>query len=90
MVDPVDGRSDGHVAVRGLADLAAFGLKPHAVQTWKLSTDPLFVDKVRDVVGLSLAPPENALVLAVDEKSQMQAVDRTAPILPMMPTTPAR
>ncbi|MCE7007109.1 IS630 family transposase [Kibdelosporangium philippinense] len=68
----------------------AFGLKPHAVETWKLSTDPQFVDKVRDVVGLYLAPPENALVLAVDEKSQMQAIDRTAPILPIMPTTPAR
>jgi transposase len=68
----------------------AFGLKPHAVATWKLSTDPLFVDKVRDVVGLYMAPPENALVLAVDEKSQMQALDRTAPILPMMPGTPAR
>ncbi|MFI0358020.1 IS630 family transposase [Actinomadura sp. 9N407] len=68
----------------------AFGLKPHAVQTWKLSTDPQFVDKVRDVVGLYLNPPENALVLAVDEKSQMQAIDRTAPILPVMPTTPAR
>ncbi len=68
----------------------AFGLKPHAVQTWKLSTDPLFVDKVRDVVGLYLCPPEGALVLAVDEKSQMQAIDRTAPILPVMPTTPAR
>jgi transposase len=68
----------------------AFGLKPHAVETWKLSTDPQFVDKVRDVVGLYLAPPENALVLAVDEKSQMQAIDRTAPILPVMPTTPTR
>jgi transposase len=68
----------------------AFGLKPHAVETWKLSTDPLFVDKVRDVVGLYLSPPENALVLAVDEKSQMQAIDRTAPILPILPTTPAR
>jgi transposase len=68
----------------------AFGLKPHAVETWKLSTDPQFVDKVRDVVGLYMAPPENALVLAVDEKSQMQAIDRTAPILPIMPTTPAR
>lgn len=68
----------------------AFGLKPHTVQTWKLSTDPQFVDKVRDVVGLYMAPPENALVLAVDEKSQMQAIDRTAPILPIMPTTPAR
>jgi transposase len=68
----------------------AFGLKPHLVQTWKLSTDPLFVDKVRDVVGLYMSPPDNALVLAVDEKSQMQAIDRTAPILPIMPTTPAR
>jgi transposase len=68
----------------------AFGLKPHAIETWKLSTDPMFVDKVRDVVGLYMSPPENALVLAVDEKSQMQAIDRTAPILPVMPTTPAR
>lgn len=68
----------------------AFGLKPHLVQTWKLSTDPQFIDKVRDVVGLYLSPPDNALVLAVDEKSQMQAIDRTAPILPIMPTTPAR
>ncbi|TLF90829.1 IS630 family transposase [Nocardia cyriacigeorgica] len=68
----------------------AFGLKPHVVQTWKLSTDPLFVDKVRDVVGLYMNPPENALVLCVDEKSQVQALDRTAPTLPIMPTTPAR
>ena len=68
----------------------AFGLKPHLVETWKLSTDPQFIDKVRDVVGLYLSPPEGALVLCVDEKSQMQAIDRTAPILPMMPTTPAR
>jgi transposase len=68
----------------------AFGLKPHAVQTWKLSSDPQFIDKVRDVVGLYMSPPENALVLAVDEKSQMQAIDRTAPILPIMPTTPER
>lgn len=48
----------------------AFGLKPHTVETWKLSTDPQFVDKVRDIVGLYLAPPDNALVLAVDEKSR--------------------
>jgi transposase len=67
-----------------------FGLKPHVIQTWKLSTDPQFIDKVRDVVGLYLAPPENALVLCVDEKSQIQALDRTAPCLPMLPTTPAR
>jgi transposase len=64
--------------------------KPHLVQTWKLSTDLLFVDKVRDIVGLYVNPPTNALVLAVDEKSHMQAIDRTAPILPVMPTTPAR
>jgi transposase len=68
----------------------AFGLKPHVIQTWKLSTDPQFIEKVRDVVGLYMAPPENALVLCVDEKSQIQALDRTAPCLPMLPTTPAR
>jgi transposase len=68
----------------------AFGLKPHIVQTWKLSTDPQFIDKVRDVVGLYMSPPQNALVLCVDEKSQIQALDRTAPCLPMLPTTPAR
>jgi transposase len=68
----------------------AFGLKPHLVETWKLSTDPQFIEKVRDVVGLYMAPPENALVLCVDEKSQIQALDRTAPCLPMLPTTPAR
>ena len=68
----------------------AFGLKPHIVETWKLSTDPQFIDKVRDVVGLYMSPPENALVLCVDEKSQIQALDRTAPCLPMLPTTPAR
>ena len=68
----------------------AFGLKPHLVQTWKLSTDPQFIDKVRDVVGLYLDPPQAALVLCVDEKSQIQALDRTAPSLPILPTTPAR
>ena len=68
----------------------AFGLKPHIIQTWKLSTDPQFIDKVRDVVGLYMSPPENALVLCVDEKSQIQALDRTAPCLPMLPATPAR
>jgi len=68
----------------------AFGLKPHVVQTWKLSTDPQFIDKVRDVVGLYLDPPQAALVLCVDEKSQIQALDRTAPSLPILPTTPAR
>ncbi|WP_426514656.1 IS630 family transposase [Dactylosporangium sp. McL0621] len=68
----------------------AFGLKPHQVDSWKLSTDPLFIDKVRDIVGLYLDPPDAAMVLAVDEKSQMQALDRTAPILPMMPAVPGR
>jgi transposase len=68
----------------------AFGLQPHRQETWKLSKDPLFIDKVRDVVGLYLNPPERAVVLCVDEKSQIQALDRTAPILPMLPGSPAR
>jgi transposase len=68
----------------------AFGLQPHRQETWKLSKDPQFVAKVRDVVGLYLDPPERAVVLCVDEKSQIQALDRTAPILPMLPSTPER
>ena len=68
----------------------AFGLQPHRQETWKLSKDPQFVDKVKDVVGLYLNPPERAVVLCVDEKTQIQALDRTAPILPMMPGVPAR
>jgi transposase len=68
----------------------AFGLQPHRQETWKLSKDPLFIDKVRDVVGLYLNPPERAVVLCVDEKSQIQALDRTAPILPLLPGTPER
>ena len=68
----------------------AFGLQPHRQESWKLSTDPLFVDKVRDIVGLYLNPPERAVVLCVDEKSQIQALDRTAPILPVLPGTPER
>jgi len=63
----------------------AFGLKPHLRESFKLSTDPFFVEKVRDVVGLYLAPPEKALVLCVDEKSQVQALDRTQPIQPPLP-----
>jgi transposase len=63
----------------------AFGLKPHLQETFKLSTDPYFVEKVRDVVGLYMNPPENAIVLSVDEKSQVQALDRTQPLLPMTP-----
>jgi transposase len=68
----------------------AFGLQPHRQETWKLSKDPQFIDKVRDVVALYLNPPERAVVLCVDEKSQIQALDRTAPILPMLPGTPER
>jgi transposase len=63
----------------------AFSLQPHRTETFKLSTDPLFVEKVRDIVGLYLSPPERALVLCVDEKSQIQALDRTQPLLPMRP-----
>src|SRR5436305_4377240 len=68
----------------------AFGLKPHLQEKWKLSGDPQFAAKVRDIVGLYLNPPERAVVLAVDEKSQIQALDRTRPILPMLPGTPER
>lgn len=78
-------------AVSGLSQTAvariwrAFSLQPHRVETFKLSKDPLFVEKVRDIVGLYLDPPERAMVLCVDEKSQIQALDRTQPILPMRP-----
>jgi transposase len=68
----------------------AFGLKPHLVDTFKLSPDPLFVDKVRDIVGLYVNPPDAALVLCVDEKTQVQALDRTAPVLPLRPGLPER
>ena len=61
----------------------AFGLQPHRSETFKLSSDPLFIDKVRDIVGLYLSPPTRAVVLCVDEKSQIQALDRTQPLLPM-------
>src|SRR5579863_7759702 len=63
----------------------AFALQPHRSETFKLSRDPLFIDKVRDIVGLYLNPPDRALVLCVDEKSQIQALDRTQPLLPMRP-----
>jgi transposase len=65
----------------------AFALQPHRSETFKLSKDPLFIEKVRDVVGLYLNPPDKALVLCVDEKSQIQALDRTQPLLPMRPGT---
>jgi transposase len=68
----------------------AFGLQPHRAESFKLSTDPLFVEKVRDVVGLYLDPPERAVVLCVDEKSQIQALARFSPILPMLVGTPER
>jgi transposase len=63
----------------------AFALQPHRTETFKLSADPLFIEKVRDIVGLYLRPPDRALVLCVDEKSQIQALDRTQPLLPMRP-----
>ena len=63
----------------------AFSLRPHRVKTFKLSKDPLFIEKVRDIVGLYLNPPDKALVLCVDEKAQIQALDRTQPVLPMRP-----
>lgn len=68
----------------------AFGLKPHRTEHFKLSPDPQFIDKVRDIVGLYLNPPEAAVVLCVDEKSQVQALDRSAPVLPLMPGVPER
>src|SRR3954463_14295894 len=86
-----------HWSTRGMAEAGglsqssvgriwrAFGLKPHRTKSFKLSTDPFFVEKVRDVVGLYLAPPERAIVLCVDEKSQVQALDRTQPIQPPLP-----
>lgn len=84
-----------HWSVRSLSDetglsrstvhryISLFGLQPHRSKTFKLSTDPFFVEKVRDIVGLYMSPPENALVLCVDEKSQCQALERTQPVLPM-------
>ena len=68
----------------------AFNLQPHRSETFKLSRDPNFVEKVRDIAGLYMSPPQNAVVLCVDEKSQMQALDRTQPLLPMRPGTPER
>jgi transposase len=90
-------RNATHWSTRGMAKASglsqtaisriwrAFGLKPHLGETFKFSTDPYFVEKVRDVVGLYLNPPDRAIVLSVDEKSQVQALDRTQPVLPMTP-----
>ncbi len=77
-----------HTTIRRI--WTAFGLQPHRSETFKLSSDPLFVDKVRDIVGLYLSPPNRALVLSVDEKSQIQALDREQPVLPMMLGVPER
>jgi transposase len=90
-------RGQTHWSTRGMAKRAgvsrttvsriwrALGLQPHRSETFKLSKDPLLVEKVRDIVGLYMSPPDNALVLCIDEKSQIQALDRTQPILPMRP-----
>src|SRR3989442_4016991 len=95
-------RGATHWSTRGLAQATglsrmtvsriwrAFGLQPHRTETFKLSPDPLFVEKVRDIVGLYLDPPERAVVICVDEKSQIQALDRTQPLLPMRPGQPER
>lgn len=72
-----------HTTIRRIWN--AFGLQPHRSETFKLSSDPLFVDKVQDIVGLYLSPPDRAIVLCVDEKSQIQALDREQPVLPMAP-----
>jgi transposase len=68
----------------------AFGLQPWRTEYFKISPDPLLIDKIRDVVGLYLAPPDGAVVFAVDEKPQIQALERTAPVLPMIPGVPER
>ena len=90
-------RGETHWSTRGLAQATglsrmtisriwrAFGLQPHRTDTFKLSPDPLLIEKVRDIVGLYMNPPEHALVLCVDEKSQIQALDRTQPLLPLQP-----
>ena len=66
----------------------SFGLQPHRSETFQLSTDPFLVEKIRDITGLYLNPPEDAMVLSIDEKSQMQELDRTQPILPLRPGLP--
>ena len=85
MVDPLHGSRVrlSHTTIRRI--WSAFGLQPHRSETFKLSPDPLFVDKVQDIVGLYMSPPSRALVLCVDEKSQIQALDREQPVLPMAP-----
>ena len=79
------GRAVGHSPSTIHRIWQAFGLQPHRSESFKLSSDPFFVEKVRDIVGLYMAPPERALVLCVDEKSQIQALDRSQPLLAMRP-----
>ena len=76
----------GHATVNNI--LRERGLKPHLVKHFQISCDPQFASKVKDVIGLYLCPPENAVVLCVDEKSQIQALERTQPILPVLPGVP--
>ena len=76
-----------HTTIRRI--WSAFGLQPHQVETFRRSSDPYFVDRVRDMVGLYLSPPDRALVLCVDEKSQNQALERTQPVLSMLPAYPS-
>src|SRR5262249_12312636 len=90
-------RGATHWSPRGMAKAAGlshtsvrriwhtFGLQPHRTETFKLSPDPLLIEKVRDIVGLYINPPDHAIVRCVDEKAQIQALDRTAPLLPMQP-----
>ena len=94
--DATPGSTRGLARTVGLSQTAvsriwrAFGLQPHRTESFKWSSDPLFVDKVRDVVALYLDPPERAVVFCVDEKTQIQALNRQQPVLPLMPGTPAR
>src|SRR5690606_33208922 len=81
-------RDATHCTIRRIG--RALGLAPHRSETFKLSSDPLFVDKVQDIVGLYMSPPSRAVVLCVDEKSQIQALDREQPVLPMAPGVPER
>jgi transposase len=90
LVAGLDGQAVGPVQVDDRTDLADLRAQAHRADTFKLSADPLFIEKVYDVVGLYLNPPESAVVLCVDEKSQIQALARAQPVLPMMPGMPER
>jgi hypothetical protein len=90
LVSQIDGRAQWSVEVHGRPDLAAVPAQAASRDTFKLSTDPLFVEKVYDVVGLYFNPPEGAVVLSVDEKSRIHTLDRSQPVLPIMPGMPER